>query len=190
MQFGSACPVDRLQGREPGWGLCGRDEGGSRHRVGRRPLKHLAWWGKRATVETQGQPEGQKGNQESVVSTGQVVSRRREGPAVSEAAERSKWELRIDHWIQQRGGHWWTCQGHFHSTGAVTVYLWRGTADMAEEGRQLLQPSHWVDVRRTELPCTQCLTVKCWARFKQKEKDIWQIRYRLRRQMSFRSSFL
>ena len=39
-------------------------------------------------METQGQPEGQEGNQESVVSTGQVVSRRREGPAVSEAAER------------------------------------------------------------------------------------------------------
>ena len=41
-------------------------------------------------MDIQGQPEGQEGNQESVVSTGQVVSRRREGPTVSEAAERSR----------------------------------------------------------------------------------------------------
>ena len=41
-------------------------------------------------METQGQPEGQEGNQESVVSTDQVVSRRREETVVSEAAERSK----------------------------------------------------------------------------------------------------
>ena len=146
MLFGSVSPVDRLQGHEPGWSLCGREEGGSRDRGDRRALKHLAWWGIRATTETQGQPEEQGGNQVSVLSTGHVVSRRREGPTVSEAAERSRWGLRIDHWIQQCGGHWWTCQGQFHRTGAVTVYLWRGTVDMEEEGRQLLQPSHWVDV--------------------------------------------
>ena len=57
-------------------------------------------------MDIQGQPEGQEGNQESVVSTDQVVSRRREGPTVSEAAERSRQELRIDRWIQQCGDHW------------------------------------------------------------------------------------
>ena len=41
-------------------------------------------------METQGQPEGQEANQERVVPTGQVVSRRREGSTVSEAAERSR----------------------------------------------------------------------------------------------------
>ena len=57
-------------------------------------------------METQGQPEGQEANQERVVSIGQVVSRRREGLTVSEAAERSRQELRIDCWIQQHGDHW------------------------------------------------------------------------------------
>ena len=41
-------------------------------------------------METQGESEGQERNQERVVSTDQVVSRRREGLAVSEAAERSR----------------------------------------------------------------------------------------------------
>ena len=40
-------------------------------------------------METQRQTEGQEGNQESVVSTDQVVSRWREETIVSEAAERS-----------------------------------------------------------------------------------------------------
>ena len=57
-------------------------------------------------METQGESEGQERNQERVVSTDQVVSRRREGPTVSEAAERSRQELRIDRWIQQCGDHW------------------------------------------------------------------------------------
>ena len=41
-------------------------------------------------METQRLTERQKVNQESVVSTDQVVSRRRQETVVSEAAERSK----------------------------------------------------------------------------------------------------
>ena len=52
-----------------------------------------------------GQPEAWEGNQESVLFTGQVISRIIKKPTVSEAAEKSKQELRIDHWIQQRGGY-------------------------------------------------------------------------------------
>lgn len=36
-------------------------------------------------MATQGEPEGQKENQESVVSTDQVTSRRKEGMAVSDS---------------------------------------------------------------------------------------------------------
>ena len=38
-------------------------------------------------METQGESEGQERNQERVVSTDQVVSRRREGLAVSEQVQ-------------------------------------------------------------------------------------------------------
>lgn len=93
MQLGSVHPVDRFQGREPGWTPAG--EGGKkregpgtgRDREGPQTLslvKDKSHCGDPGAARGGGKPG------EWVVPTGQVVSRRREGSTVSEAAERSR----------------------------------------------------------------------------------------------------